>query len=173
MLLFKVGTNEAVHHVRNWLDLKHRVAHDRRCFTLMHPAVPNLPLVVLHVALTSSISASVDNLIRRRGPDSNVTKDEINTAVFYSITSTQDGLRVRFYLKFYSYKSNIIDKLQYFVFILINIFFKLNYPSFKLNCLILNICGGRGLFLVYLLFEPKYVKQSHFINFGKIYGWYL
>ena len=84
--------------MRSWIDLKHRVAHDRRCFTLMHPAVPNLPLVVLHVALTSNISDSVDDLIRRRRDvmGGGGRREGPTAAVFYSITSTQDGLRVKF-----------------------------------------------------------------------------
>ena len=96
--------------MRSWIDLKHRVAHDRRCFTLMHPAVPNLPLVVLHVALTSKISDSVDDLIRRR--DVGVGRREgLTAAVFYSITSTQDGLRVRFCCMRFMYLILIVYRL--------------------------------------------------------------
>ena len=97
MIQLQIGNYEAVHYIRSWLDLKHRLAHDRRCFVLFHEAVPNEPFVVLHVALTEEISDSVDRLIRRSDSMTRDSKNhQINTAIFYSITSTQKGLKVIF-----------------------------------------------------------------------------
>ena len=85
-----------MHQIRSWLDLKHRLAHDRRCFALCHAALPREPLVVLHVALTNEISDSVDTLIKRRDSASRRAPLDrnVSTAIFYSITSTQSGLKV-------------------------------------------------------------------------------
>lgn len=61
--------------------------------------MPGEPLVVLHTALTNDISSSVDTIVRRQdilssGVNKNkVLEDpnQIQAAIFYSITSTQKG----------------------------------------------------------------------------------
>lgn len=52
-------SSEAVHPVRNWVDMKRRVGSYRRCYFFSHCAIPGEPLIVLHVALTSDISSSI------------------------------------------------------------------------------------------------------------------
>ena len=52
-------SSEAVHPVRNWVDMKRRVGSYRRCYYFSHCAIPGEPLIVLHVALTSDISSSI------------------------------------------------------------------------------------------------------------------
>ena len=54
-LLEKIAAFEAVHPVINWLDLKTRVGHQRRCYAFIHPSLPDSPLVFVHVALTNNI----------------------------------------------------------------------------------------------------------------------
>ncbi|KAK4304483.1 hypothetical protein Pmani_007792 [Petrolisthes manimaculis] len=101
-MLQKVSEYEAVHPVRNWTDLKRRVGLYRRCFIFTHSCMPNEPLVVLHIFLTSEISCSMAKILKTsRTPsldESSMKKDcedpsLINTAIFYSITSTQKGLK--------------------------------------------------------------------------------
>ena len=58
-ILEKVSLYEAVHPLRHWKDLKHRVGKNRRCFIFTHKAIPREPIVVLHAALTSEPSSSV------------------------------------------------------------------------------------------------------------------
>ncbi len=58
-ILEKVSDYEAVHRLRHWKDLKHRVGSNRRCFIFTHKAIPREPIVVLHVALTSEPSRSI------------------------------------------------------------------------------------------------------------------
>ena len=55
-ILEKVSLYEAVHPLRHWKDLKHRVGQNRRCFIFTHKAIPREPIVVLHAALTSGPS---------------------------------------------------------------------------------------------------------------------
>ncbi|KAL4233761.1 hypothetical protein ACF0H5_008439 [Mactra antiquata] len=103
-MLQKISEYEAVHPMRHWLDLKRRVGPYRRCFVFTHSSMPREPLVVLHCALTNHISSSIHNIIGSRGynsksvdQDINIdgpeNRDNINTAIFYSVTSTQKGLQ--------------------------------------------------------------------------------
>jgi malonyl-CoA decarboxylase len=82
---------EAVHEIASWKDLRRRLEADRRCFAFFHPAMPGQPIIFIEVALTKGISTAVQPLLDL---DSPVTDPEsADTAMFYSITSCQDGLR--------------------------------------------------------------------------------
>lgn len=59
----KVSDYEAIHPMRNWLDLKRRVGPYRRCYIFTHPSMPREPLVVLHTALCDIIPGMVQNEI--------------------------------------------------------------------------------------------------------------
>ena len=64
-LLFLVPARaEAVHPVKTWMDMKRRVGPDRRCYFFSHCSTPGEPLIVLHVALTSEISSSIQVPVR-------------------------------------------------------------------------------------------------------------
>ncbi|XP_012137597.2 malonyl-CoA decarboxylase, mitochondrial isoform X1 [Megachile rotundata] len=102
-LLQKISDYEAIHPVKNWLDLKHRVGPYRRCYIFTHPSMPREPLVVLHTALCDIIPSSVKGIeeakVRILGEfKKDITfseehKTKIKAAIFYSITSTQKGLQ--------------------------------------------------------------------------------
>ncbi|XP_040064749.1 malonyl-CoA decarboxylase, mitochondrial isoform X2 [Ixodes scapularis] len=100
-MLQKISDYEAVHPVRNWTDLKRRVGPYRRCYVITHSCMPGEPIVVLHTALTNSISASIQRIIVGYKPDraesqaSDEWEDDkvIKAAIFYSISSTQKGLQ--------------------------------------------------------------------------------
>ncbi|XP_066944260.1 malonyl-CoA decarboxylase, mitochondrial-like isoform X1 [Macrobrachium rosenbergii] len=101
-MLQKVSEYEAVHPVRNWADLKRRVGPYRRCFIFTHSCMPDEPLVVLHIYLTDEICRSMKNILQGSKSSSfdehSMSKNSedpssINTAIFYSITSTQKGLQ--------------------------------------------------------------------------------
>jgi malonyl-CoA decarboxylase len=82
---------EAVHEIASWTDLRRRLEADRRCFAFFHPALPAQPIIFIEAALTKGISAAVQPLLDL---DSPVTDPEsADTAMFYSITSCQEGLR--------------------------------------------------------------------------------
>jgi WS/DGAT/MGAT family acyltransferase len=44
-LLEQIIQHEAVHQIRDWQDLRRRLAPDRRCFAFFHPALPDEPLI--------------------------------------------------------------------------------------------------------------------------------
>src|SRR5262245_44557514 len=83
--------NEAVHRIRGWRDLRRRLAADRRCFALFHPALPNEPIVFTELALTSELSARVHPLLDVDSPLGDPTSSTY--AIFYSISTCHDGLR--------------------------------------------------------------------------------
>ena len=91
-ILEKIIRYEAVHEIRDWDDLKGRLEPtDRRCFAFFHPQMADEPLVFVEVALTRGIPASIAAVIGEgRQP---IKESEADTAVFYSISNTQDGLR--------------------------------------------------------------------------------
>ncbi|MEO5321874.1 malonyl-CoA decarboxylase [Mesorhizobium sp. CC13] len=91
-ILEKIIRYEAVHEIRGWDDLRRRLQPtDRRCFAFVHPQMPDEPLIFVEVALTSGTPASVDGLLA--GERSPLDPAEADTAVFYSISNTQVGLK--------------------------------------------------------------------------------
>jgi malonyl-CoA decarboxylase len=82
---------EAVHHVRDWADLRRRLQDDRRCFGLFHPSLPHEPLIFTELALTAELSARVQPLLDPESPI--LDRKARSFAVFYSISSCHDGLR--------------------------------------------------------------------------------
>jgi len=88
--LEKLARYEAVHEVRNWLDLKYRLQGNRRCFAFLHPAMPDEPLIFVEVALTDELSADVATLLDR---NARPLEGNPSVAIFYSISNCQKGLR--------------------------------------------------------------------------------
>lgn len=91
-ILEKIIAYEAVHEIHSWADLRRRLEPpDRRCFAFFHPAMPDDPLIFVEVALTRGIPGAIGPLLaedrRPLGPG------EVDTAVFYSISNCQEGLR--------------------------------------------------------------------------------
>ncbi|XP_063728590.1 malonyl-CoA decarboxylase, mitochondrial-like, partial [Symsagittifera roscoffensis] len=89
-LLEKLIVYEAVHKISSWLDLRNRLDSDRRCFAFFHNKMPYDPLIFVEVALTDKVSSSIHDLLDETLPIT--TYDDINTAVFYSISNTQRGM---------------------------------------------------------------------------------
>ncbi len=94
-VLEKLIAYEAVHEIQGWDDLRRRLAPDRRCFSFFHPALPNEPLIFVEVALTQGLAAAVQPLLARDGDQVAEHEREraADTAIFYSISNCQDGLR--------------------------------------------------------------------------------
>jgi malonyl-CoA decarboxylase len=91
IVLEKLIEYEAVHEIAGWDDLRRRLAADRRCFAFFHAALPHEPLIFIEVALTRGMSAAVDALLRPEAPQ--IDPHTADTAIFYSITNCQTGLR--------------------------------------------------------------------------------
>src|SRR5471030_22316 len=91
LVLEKLMQYEAVHEIQGWRDLRRRLESDRRCFSFFHPALPDEPIIFIEVALAKGMSEQVQPLL---DPDSPVVDPtSADTAVFYSITNCQEGLR--------------------------------------------------------------------------------
>ncbi|MDV7143304.1 malonyl-CoA decarboxylase family protein [Tropicimonas sp. TH_r6] len=91
-LLEKVVAYEAVHEIHDWDDLRRRLhPADRRCFAFFHPAMPDEPLIFVEVALTKGVPGSIQGLLADEREA--LAAEEANTAVFYSISNCQKGLK--------------------------------------------------------------------------------
>lgn len=91
-ILEKIIAYEAVHEISGWDDLRRRLDPvDRRCFAFFHPSLIDDPLIFVEVALTMEIPSAIGPLLK--GERKLQPGDEPTTAVFYSISNCQPGLR--------------------------------------------------------------------------------
>ncbi len=91
-ILEKIIRYEAVHEIAGWDDLRRRVAApDRRLYAFFHPALRDDPLIFVEVALTEDIPGAIAPILAEtRAP---LDPAKARTAVFYSISNCQSGLR--------------------------------------------------------------------------------
>ncbi len=90
-VLEKLIAYEAVHAIDGWEDLRRRLASDRRCFGFFHPALPDEPLIFVEVALVNDMAGRITPIIRAPMPHED--RPDADTAIFYSISNCQPGLR--------------------------------------------------------------------------------
>ena len=91
-ILERIIRYEAVHAIKDWDDLRNRIAPpNRRCFAFFHPALIDEPLIFVEVALTHGVPNSIDAILNEPETDTD-SKDNLDTAVFYSISNCQPGL---------------------------------------------------------------------------------
>ena len=90
-LIEKLIKYEAVHDIKGWADVKNRLDSDRRCYGFFHPRLPEDPLIFVEVALIDEMSACVTPLLDESADTADLNK--ATTAIFYSISNTQAGLR--------------------------------------------------------------------------------
>lgn len=91
-ILEKIIEYEAVHEIRGWPDLQRRLAGDRRCLAFFHPALPDEPIIFVEVALTRGLASSIHDILDGPPLDADAL-EALDTAIFYSITNCQAGLR--------------------------------------------------------------------------------
>jgi malonyl-CoA decarboxylase len=91
VILEKIIRYEAVHQIRDWVDLRARIdSPDRCCYAFFHPAMVDEPLIFVEVALTRDIPGAIAPILElKREP---LDPERANTAVFYSISNCQRGL---------------------------------------------------------------------------------
>ena len=90
-ILDKIIAYEAVHEIRGWDDLRRRLdPRDRRCFAFFHPALVDEPLIFVEVALTSEVSGTIARVLDGQRDAASAAP---TTAVFYSISNCQEGLK--------------------------------------------------------------------------------
>lgn len=92
VVLEKLIAYEAVHEIVGWDDLQRRLAADRRCYGFFHPALPDEPLIFVEVALVDQLADRIEPIIRAPEPAED-DEAEPTTAIFYSISNCQPGLR--------------------------------------------------------------------------------
>lgn len=94
-LLEKLIKYEAVHDIKSWDDLKNRLDADRRCYGFFHPRLPNEPLIFVEVAFANKFDDHVvmgmEALLDVAAAPTDLSK--VSTAIFYSISNTQAGLK--------------------------------------------------------------------------------
>jgi malonyl-CoA decarboxylase len=90
-VLEKLIKHEAVHEIQGFPDLKRRLEQDRRCFAFFHPVLLDEPLIFVEVAFVNEIPSAVAPILSLESAVGDPRR--ARCAVFYSITSTQAGLR--------------------------------------------------------------------------------
>ena len=90
-LIEKLIKYEAVHDIRGWNDVKNRLDSDRRCYGFFHPRLPDEPLIFVEVALLHEMAGGITPLLDEAAAVEDLNK--ATTAIFYSISNTQTGLR--------------------------------------------------------------------------------
>jgi malonyl-CoA decarboxylase len=91
-ILEKIIAYEAVHEIQGWDELRLRVAaHDRRLYAFFHPSLSDEPLIFVEVALTGDMPSNISSILS--GDRQTLDPHLATTAVFYSISNCQTGLR--------------------------------------------------------------------------------
>ncbi len=94
-LLEKLIKYEAVHDIKSWDDLKNRLDADRRCYGFFHPRLPDEPLIFVEVAFANKfddhVAMGMEALLDVAAAPTDLSK--VSTAIFYSISNTQAGLK--------------------------------------------------------------------------------
>ena len=91
-ILEKIIQYEAVHEIKDIEAVKRRTKpYDRRCYAFFHTVIPDEPLTFVQVAFTRGIPGSIQNILSEEREI--LTSEQIDTAVFYSISDCQEGLK--------------------------------------------------------------------------------
>ena len=91
-ILEKIIAYEAVHEIRGWDDLRRRLdPADRRCFAFFHPSLIDDPLIFVEVALTRDMPETIASVLEEEAKNGQSAGPK--TAVFYSISNCQEGLK--------------------------------------------------------------------------------
>lgn len=90
-LVEKLIQYEAVHDIKSWADVKNRLDSDRRCYGFFHARLPDDPLIFVEVAFTREIASTIVPLLDETAEPVDLNK--ATTAIFYSISNTQTGLK--------------------------------------------------------------------------------
>lgn len=153
-LIEKLIKYEAVHDIKSWSDVKNRLDSDRRCYGFFHPRLPAEPLIFVEVALLDDISQSITPLL----DESAVAEDvhQASTAIFYSISNTQQGL------KGVSFGDSLIKKVVETL--------KAEFPRLKTFATLSPIPGFRAWFLKNATSMLALMEDKHRESLGLVLG---
>ena len=91
-VLEKIIRYEAVHAISDWDDLRRRIdPPDRYCYAFFHPSLVDDPLIFVEVALTEEKAIAIQPVLAE--DRQTLPPHKADTAVFYSISNCQIGLR--------------------------------------------------------------------------------
>lgn len=91
-ILEKIIEYEAVHEIDGWDDLRRRIGlEDRRLYAFFHPALVDDLLIFVEVALTKEMPGAIAPILAEERAE--LQPQNAATAVFYSISNCQKGLR--------------------------------------------------------------------------------
>jgi len=94
VILEKIIEYEAVHEISGWDELRRRLdPRDRRCYAFFHPSMVDEPLIFVEVALVEDMSDNIQEVLADETESAAAERKEPTTAVFYSISNCQSGLR--------------------------------------------------------------------------------
>ena len=85
-----IKDSDMVHPMASIEEMGRRLGKDRRCFALYHRFLPREPIVFIEVALTKGLAKKVSEVMAGAGVRS--AREKADTAIFYSINNTQNGL---------------------------------------------------------------------------------
>ena len=85
-----IKDRDMVHPMTSIEEVGQRLGHDRRCFALYHRLLPYEPIIFIEVALTCGLVGSITEIMASTG--NAAAEGRKDTAVFYSINNTQNGL---------------------------------------------------------------------------------
>ena len=91
-ILEKIIKYEAVHQIKSWQDLRSRLEPiDRRCYGFFHPTMYDEPLIFVEVAFMKEMPSSILSILNPKRQ--HISNKDFTTAVFYSISNCQKGLK--------------------------------------------------------------------------------
>jgi malonyl-CoA decarboxylase len=85
-----IKDRDLVHPMSSIEEMGQRLGKDRRCFALYHRLMPYEPIIFIEVALTLGIPHGMAEIMA--DPENRPGENRTDTAVFYSINNTQNGL---------------------------------------------------------------------------------
>lgn len=83
-----IKNRDLVHPMASIEEMGQRLGKDRRCFALYHRLLPYEPIIFIEVALTEGLVRDISQIMAGAGG----RKAKVDTAIFYSINNTQNGL---------------------------------------------------------------------------------
>lgn len=85
-----IKNRDLVHPMASIEEMGQRIGRDRRCFALYHRLLPYEPIIFIEVALTEGLAKNISEVMPEAGGEKESRR--VDTAIFYSINSTQNGL---------------------------------------------------------------------------------
>ena len=85
-----IKKSDLVHPMISIEEMGKRLGSDRRCFALYHRLIPYEPIIFIEVALTKGMIRNINEIIN--GDQHRIEEKGADTAIFYSINNTQNGL---------------------------------------------------------------------------------